>query len=237
MLLHIVVTCWITATTALQQQPRSSTCLLSSERLLLASGHINRRLLIESAAAAAVVAVTSAVAPASAAQPSDERKVTSRAYMEVRIAEALNEANGYSSSGALRKRVVFGLYGTAAPLAVQRFLSYIRPAEAADSTGADGDEVEGLGPSYAASLFTKLVPGERVEGGRISGLLKVALAGSEQLQFNGKVLPASLILEENRIKHDRRGLLSRYKLEPGPQFSITLSAAPQLDGTHEVSPS
>ncbi|CAN0491740.1 unnamed protein product, partial [Scytosiphon promiscuus] len=36
------------------------------------------------------------------------------------------------------------------------------------------------------------------------------------------------------LRHDRRGLLTRDRLSRGPEFGVTLGAAPELDGSHEV---
>jgi cyclophilin family peptidyl-prolyl cis-trans isomerase len=38
----------------------------------------------------------------------------------------------------------------------------------------------------------------------------------------------------NDLSHDRRGLLTKQRLNPGPEFAITLDKAPQLDGSNEV---
>ena len=64
---------------------------------------------------------------------------------------------------------------------------------------------------------------------------RISLAGSSQLQFQGHVLPALPIVESNDLKHNRRGLLTRRKLDAGPEFAITLASDPELDdGSHEV---
>ncbi|KAG5183850.1 cyclophilin-like domain-containing protein [Tribonema minus] len=136
--------------------------------------------------------------------------------------EPLTEANGYSSASAPTGKLVLELFGTEAPKTVEAFLSYITP-EPADS-----------GPSYASSLFTRLVPGRQLDGGRISGLNQISLAGSSQLQYFGRIFPATPSFESNALRHDCRGLLTKSKLEAGPEFTITLGPCPELDASNVV---
>jgi hypothetical protein len=106
---------------------------------------------------------------------------------QVRIMEPLNEANGYSSAGAYTGRIEFALYGKDAPKTVAQFMQFLQPTEM-KSTGVafQDDEVDELGPAptYANSLFTFCKPGSQLGAGRISGLQKIALAGSSQLQVS-----------------------------------------------------
>ena len=122
--------------------------------------------------------------------------------------------------------MVFGLYGDDSPKGVERFLSFV--------TGNIGQFTDGQGPSYRSSLFDRLEPGRLVEGGRITGLKQVEFAGSLEYQYGNRMLPLRPVLEANNLTHDSRGLLTRRTFESGPQFSVTLSRNPALDGSNEV---
>ncbi|CAM9582136.1 unnamed protein product [Scytosiphon promiscuus] len=182
------------------------------------------------AAAAALAAVTVAssgdgVLPASAAER--EPEVTSKCFIEVRIMEPLNAANGYSSKNAFKGRLVFGVYGKAFPKAADNFLRYVR----ADRSNGE--------PSYASGQLTKMKPGVFLEGGKIAGLNVITIGGQEELEYGGEVvatLPSLLETASSgeELRHDRRGLLTRDRLSRGPEFGVTLGAAPELDGSHEV---
>eukprot|EP00967_Tisochrysis_lutea_P017239 scaffold19515_cov31-Tisochrysis_lutea.AAC.1 len=152
-------------------------------------------------------------------------KVTDRVFMDVRViqrydVEVLEDA-------AVRGRIVFGLFGADAPQAVQRFLDFTKGTIGQFAQRADG-------PSYASSGFEKLRPNEVVEGGRITGFDQEPFAGVMEYQYRSRLVPLRPLLEVNSLRHDRRGLLTKKRLTPGPEFAITLGAAPKLDGSHEV---
>ena len=65
----------------------------------------------------------------------------------------------------------------------------------------------------------------------------INIGGQEELEYGGDVitaLPSLLETSSAELPHDRKGLLTRDRLARGPEFGITLGAAPELDGSHEV---
>lgn len=148
--------------------------------------------------------------------------ITGKCYLDVRLVQQLSEDNGYSSGTSPRGRIVFGLYGNEAPKLVEQFLGYF-PAALGD----------GL-PSYGSSIMYRMSPGKLLELGKIKGLNKIAVAGSNQLEYGGRILPSKPAFEGNDLKHDSRGLLTKYKLEGSSEFGITLGPAPELDGSWTV---
>ncbi|CAM9394163.1 unnamed protein product [Ectocarpus sp. 12 AP-2014] len=187
------------------------------------SGLLTAGVKAAAAMAASAVAGTAGVSPASAAGV--EPEVTSKCFIEVRIMEPLNEANGYSSKNAFKGRLVFGVYGKGSPKAAENFLRYVR----ADRSNGE--------PSYASGQLTKMEPGVFLEGGKIAGLNIINIGGQEELEYGGEVvapLPSLLEASSGDRPHDRRGLLTRDRLSRGPEFGVTLGAAPELDGSHEV---
>lgn len=158
-------------------------------------------------------------------------RVTQRVFIDVRVIQRFaNPPNmpplEVLEDAAVRGRMVFGLYGEDSPKGVERFLSFV--------TGNIGQFTGGQGPSYRSSLFDRLEPGRLVEGGRITGMKQVEFAGTLEYQYGERMLPLRPILEANNLKHDSRGLLTRRNFESGPQFSVTLSRNPSLDGSCEV---
>jgi cyclophilin family peptidyl-prolyl cis-trans isomerase len=142
--------------------------------------------------------------------------------MKVRIAR--RDGTSDYVEGALEQpwygTIVLGLYGKEAPLSVAKFLKYV------DSR-----------PNFKRSQFYRLLPGSLVEGGRIAGMTTANLAVTTALQFLGEVLPSDMsavAVDVNNIKHKRRGLLTHPKLEPTPEFGITLAPQAELDGTNVV---
>ena len=182
----------------------------------------------QGAQADTVTAAPPSVAPAvNSAGP----RVTDRVFIDVRVIQRFaNPPNmpplEVLEDAAVRGRMVFGLYGDDSPKGVERFLSFV--------TGNIGQFTDGQGPSYRSSLFDRLEPGRLVEGGRITGLKQVEFAGSLEYQYGNRMLPLRPVLEANNLKHDSRGLLTRRTFESGPQFSVTLSRNPALDGSNEV---
>ncbi len=65
----------------------------------------------------------------------------------------------------------------------------------------------------------------------------INIGGQEELEYGGDVLaalPSLLETSSAELRHDRRGLLTRDRLSRGPEFGVTLGAASELDGSHEV---
>jgi len=123
--------------------------------------------------------------------------VTAKAYFDVRITGFVTGEEKATSEDFVG-RLVFGLFGKAAPLAVGEFLKY--------SKAQYGGDV----PSYAFSNFLKRTPGVSVLAGRIKGLREIEIAGSRQYEYADQVL-GSKGMDESKmaLKHDRRGLLTK----------------------------
>lgn len=151
--------------------------------------------------------------------------ITDRVFIDVRIIQRFDVE--VLEDAAVRGRMVVGLYGEAAPKAVKEFISFVRGTAGQFAVDADG-------PSYRSSGFDRLQPGLALSGGRISGLNQTPFAGTLEYEYRGRLLPLRPLLEANELRHDRRGLLTRPVLNAGPEFSITLGAAPSLDGSNEV---
>ena len=152
--------------------------------------------------------------------------MTDKVFIEVKIANYTEESIGANKGATGSGRLVIGLFGNDAPLSVKRFLSVI-----------DGDGVNQ--PNFINTQFAKIGALDGLlEIERVRGLNKVQLAGQEEYEYQGNLLPeyANPILESNEIRHDRRGLLTRLKLTSTPEFGITLAAdkSPSLDGFHCV---
>ena len=168
---------------------------------------------------------SAALVPATAARPASQAQVTSKIFLDVRIikrfdVEVLEDA-------AIRGRIVIGLFGKDAPLAVERFLNFVN--------GDVGQfQKSGGGPAYAQASFDKIRPGEMVEGGKINGLRQTEFAGNVEWEYMSRLIPLRPILEVNDLRHDQRGILTVERFTSGPEFGLTLGAAPSLDGGHEV---
>jgi cyclophilin family peptidyl-prolyl cis-trans isomerase len=152
-------------------------------------------------------------------------KVTSKVFIDLRVIKSYDVE--VLEDAAVRGRLVIGLFGSEAPQAVNRYLEFIK-----GTVGQFADR--GDGPSYASSSFEKLRPGETIGGGRITGFDQEPFAGVMEYQYRSRLVPLRPILEVNDLSHDRRGLLTKQRLNPGPEFAITLDKAPQLDGSNEV---
>jgi len=152
-------------------------------------------------------------------------QVTTRCFLDVRIIQSYQVE--VLEDAATRGRLVFGLFGTAAPKGVAKFLDF--------TDGTVGQfKATGGGPAYSGAQFEKLQPGMLIEGGKIAGLRQTTFAGQVEYEYLGRLLPLRPVLEASEVKHDRRGLLTRSIFAIGPEFGITLAPAPNLDGTHEV---
>lgn len=152
--------------------------------------------------------------------------VTSKAFLDIRIANYTEEAAGNNRGATGSGRITIGLFGNDAPNAVAYFLRCCR------SNGTDY-------PSYAGAQFTKINDDNVLEMEKVRGVQQVVIAGADNAEYRGKLLmDYNLIAESNRAvsKHFRRGLLTRNRLSKGPQFGITLanSPTPSLDQFNEV---
>ena len=159
-------------------------------------------------------------APAATASAS----VTKRVFVDIRIIQSYSVE--VLEDAAVRGRLVFGLFGDDSPKGVDKFLKF--------TTGNIGQFTEGDGPSYRTASFERVQPGRLIEGGRINGLKQIEFAGALEYSFGARLLPLSPILEANNLRHDARGLLTRRIFDAGPEFSVTLSPTPSLDGDYEI---
>lgn len=181
-------------------------------------------------ASASVIGAASEVhaavsAPGLAGTQPMQPKATTRAFMDVRIIQRFDVE--VLEDAAVRGRMVFDLYGDAAPRGTDRFADFIK-----GSVGQFKGSVDG--PAYRSSSFERLRPGVLVEGGRITGLDLTPFAGQLEYQYRSRLLQLRPVMEVNDIRHTRRGLLTRRILNSGPEFGVTLAAAPSLDGSWEV---
>jgi len=145
-------------------------------------------------------------------------KVTSKAYLDIRIVRDYNKE--VLEDGVLRGRVVFGLYGEDSPKTAKQFLQFVSG--------------EATGPTFASALFYKHTAGKYIEGGRISGFIPAPEIGFDAWDWGGKVISLNPVLEANNLKHDAPLLLSHKKLNPGPSFAVTLGPVPEMDGDWTV---
>ena len=90
-------------------------------------------------------------------------EVTAKAYFDVRITGFVTGEEKATSEDFVG-RLVFGLFGKAAPLTVGEFLKYCKA------------QYGGNVPSYAFSNFVKRTPFS-VEAGRVKGLREIQIAG------------------------------------------------------------
>jgi cyclophilin family peptidyl-prolyl cis-trans isomerase len=157
-------------------------------------------------------------------------EVTTKVYLDLRILKDYNKE--VLEDGAVRGRIVIGLYGDEAPKTVAHFLQFF-------------PKVPGEAPGYATGSFFRHEPGKWLEGGKISGLFPTQLAGSESYEWNGAIYPLRAPLEANSpplrapleansLRHDRKWLLSHKKFNAGPEFDILLSPASELDSSNTV---
>lgn len=115
-------------------------------------------------------------------------RITQKAYIDIKIANYTEESTGTNRGAKGSGRIVFGLYGDIAPRSVQSFLDTVR---------SDGEE----DPSYYNSIFSRISPDGVLEIEKVRGVNTVTIAGSEQLEYNGKLLSPAPPLETSTIKH------------------------------------
>jgi peptidylprolyl isomerase len=146
-------------------------------------------------------------APAKEEKKDEERKVTRHCYFDMNI------------DGKPAGKIVFGLYGNAAPKTVDNFMELC--------IGAKSDK-NPKGLTYKGSPFHRIIPQFMLQGGDIT----------QGNGMGGESIYGRTFADENlKLKHDRRGLLSMANAGPntnGSQFFITTVLTPWLDGRHVV---
>jgi cyclophilin family peptidyl-prolyl cis-trans isomerase len=131
-------------------------------------------------------------------------KITQQVYMDISI------------NGKEKQRVVFGLFGRAAPKAVRNFL---------DMTGCEDPKL-----CYKGARFHRVIADFIIQGGDVSLGTGFGTTNTYGRPFGDD--PYALIL-----MHDQPGLLLAANAGPdcnGGQFVVTLSPAPHLNGNHVV---
>ncbi len=182
--------------------------------------------------------------------------VTHKLFMNVRISRSdgtfyVRDEQDNEDDKVLYARLVIGLFGTVAPINVQRFLSYIPGATAAISSSSsvsrknsdnddDMDDMLSL-PSYSQSSFPSLDQATGLlTAGVIPALHVTEFNGATALQYGGRLLPAPLWLETSstskksnnnpaginptvaRVSHSAaKGLLTHRQLDVTPAFQMT----------------
>ena len=163
-------------------------------------------------------------------------EITDKVYIDVRVARSdgstyvRDDLPDTFENRVLFQRISIGLYGKAAPKAVQKFLSYIETEENFD--------IDNPFPSYSRSTFPAL---DQASGllmaGYISSLKAKDVAGSTALAYGSRILPADLWIDKQsteKCSHSTKGLLTHRNLDPLPNFGITTRAQTSLDTTHTV---
>ena len=226
-------------TTLLGRCQHHTTRVLTDSHQMRVGNQFSRASVVRPLITAALASIGTQLQPLSAAAaptPTSAKSdlaapaITDRVYLDLRIinrfdVEVLEDA-------ATRGRLVIGLFGTDAPQGVERFLEFV------DGTVGQYSKTGG-GPSYAQSQFERVVPGQLLEGGRISGLKQTTFAGSLEWEYLSRLLPLRPVIEANDLSHDRRGLITRtrfgdYAKASGPEFGVTLNPARNLDNSNEV---
>ena len=171
----------------------------------------------------------------------EQAKITDKVFMDVRISRqdgtfyVRDDLPDTPENRVFLGRLTIGLFGQAAPNHVARFKSYIHPA-------ADDPLDDNPLPSYSRSTFASLDQATGVlTGGRIPALEATVVNGSPALRYGGRLLPASLWLEDSsvvavtRLSHSNRGLLTHGQLDLLPTFGVTTRRdTRELDATSVV---
>jgi cyclophilin family peptidyl-prolyl cis-trans isomerase len=169
-----------------------------------------------------------------------DTKITDKVFFNVRISrqdgsfyvrDDLDES--LRENRVFRGTLIIGLFGKNAPVACERFLSYV----VTNSNENDNNNNNPL-PNYATSSFTSL---DELTGlllaGSIPSLELTSVSGASALRYGDRILPAPLWIDtsSDRISHTRKGLLTHRLLDATPVFGITTrSDTTQLDKTHVV---
>lgn len=149
--------------------------------------------------------------------------VTDKAYIDIKISNYSEESIGKNQPATGSGKLVIGLFGKKCPKAVNLFLKTCR---------SNGDDE----PTYLNSQFSRInYENGLLEIEKVRGLEVLNIAGVDQYDYRGKLLPGlEPIVESNVFRHTKRGLLSRRQLSGGPEFGITTRSSPELDQFHEV---
>lgn len=166
----------------------------------------------------------------------DPPRITHRVAVDVRCSRAdgsfyVRDATPSDAAGdePYYATLVLGLFGEQAPNHVRQFLGYADVREDLDNPR----------PSYSRSKFQTLDSSTGLLiGGTIPGLRVSSLAGGSGLEYAGRILPATLWLEDPgapKLSHDAKGLLTHRNLDATPSFGITTrGGAAALDAGHTV---
>jgi cyclophilin family peptidyl-prolyl cis-trans isomerase len=237
--------------------PTSRRSLLQKTATGTAAAVLASLSLVELAPPATAVATsslptTATTAAATTTDPSDAA-VTHKVFMTVRISRqdgtfyVRDDLPDIPENKVFSGRLVIRLFGKNAPLAVERFLSYIV------ATGSADDDVDNPKPSYSRSSFNSFDEGTGLlRGGKIASLEVTDINGSTALRYGGRLVPALLWIEGRgsgsggsstktttelppRVSHSAKGLLTHKILDITPEFSITTrSDSTFLDGSSTV---
>jgi hypothetical protein len=130
------------------------------------------------------------LSPVSSSTKSASEKITSVAYIDVKIANYTEESIGKNRAAEGSGRIVVGLYGEDSPKSVERFLQTVE---------SNGDL-----PTFINAQFNRIIDETLLQIDSIPGLEVVNVVGNEQYQYNGEVLTSyNPILESNQLRHNR----------------------------------
>ena len=119
-----------------------------------------------------------------------ERIITHKIFLDIKIANYTEESIGTNKGASGSGRLVIGLYGKLAPIAVDRFLKCI-----------DGDGL--TAPNYVGSQFSRIVDGQLLEMEKVRGINAIKIGGTEAIEFQGNILSEySPIVESSGLRHD-----------------------------------
>lgn len=247
-LVHKKNGCLTADTSSNQQQLQKPECDKSDRRAFLnrASQTIalaSSLMVPYSASASAVVSMDqAAVAPQSIDDnASTLPPITQKVAFDVRISRqdgtfyVRDDLPDTPENKVFYGRLVFGLFGTIAPVHVDNFLKYtVRAYNAA--------EIDSPKPSYGKSSFNRFDEATGLlEGGFIPSLEITDIGGGTSLRYGSSIIPAKLWIEKSsgsegvqKISHQGKGLLTHKTLDLLPFFGITTRKAPELDSSHVV---